>query len=292
MKPLIGLLMLLTGLLSGFQAQPDEAILFDDFSYTTPDEFEANGWIIREGSGWPGVPGAIWRAENVSLEDGLLTMTSAVDGTHVYQTQVCHQRKYLEGTYASRIYFSDSPAVGPDGDQIVQTFYLISPQEYDLDPSYSELDFEYLPNGGWGNSESILFATTWETFRLDPWLADNTSATLTDSMEGWHTLVMQIADEEVHYFVDGELLDTHGGKFYPEVPMSINFNLWFINGGLTNSDKMREYVEQIDWVFFAADMVLSPEEVESRVGEFQSEDISFMDTVPEWDTALISPCDF
>jgi len=36
---------------------------------------------------------------------------------------------------------------GPDGDQIVETFYTISQMD---EPSYSEADFEYLPNGGWG----------------------------------------------------------------------------------------------------------------------------------------------
>src|SRR5687768_3634298 len=80
-------------------------ILFDDFSYSTPEEMTSNGWIIRTGSGWPGVVGATFRAENVSFVDypdpadnRLLRMTSSTDGTseNTYQTQICHQRKYLE----------------------------------------------------------------------------------------------------------------------------------------------------------------------------------------------------
>src|ERR1051325_5457725 len=82
-------------------------ILFDDFSYSALDEMTANGWIIRSGSGWPGVSGAAFRPENVSFVDSpdqtgnrLLRMTSSTDGTseNTYQTQICHQRKYLEGT--------------------------------------------------------------------------------------------------------------------------------------------------------------------------------------------------
>ncbi|HXQ37521.1 MAG TPA: glycoside hydrolase family 16 protein, partial [Anaerolineales bacterium] len=109
--------------------------LFDDFSYSTIDEMTANGWIVRSGSGWPGVIGATFRPENVSFVDypdqagnRLLRMTSATDGTseNTYQTQICHQRKYLEGTYATRVRFSDVPISGSDGDQVVQTFYTIT----------------------------------------------------------------------------------------------------------------------------------------------------------------------
>lgn len=284
---------------AGLVAQEDPpALLFDDFNYTAFDDarLSENGWIVRSGEGWPGVPDAVWRAENVTFvedSDGnsLLQMTSSADGTATYQTQICHQRKYFEGTYAARVHFSDTPANGEDGDQIVQTFYLISPQEYDLDPMYSELDFEYLPNGGWGMPENTFFMTTWETFRLDPWLADNTSDNL-ELSEDWHTLVIQIADGEANYYVNGEHIATHTDKFYPEVPMSINFNLWFIRDGQLESDELRAYVEQVDWVFFAADTVLSPEEIEEQVADFRAEDVTFRDTVPAWTPELESPCNF
>ena len=42
--------------------------LFDDFSYSTLDEMTSNGWVVRDGTGWPGVTGATFRAENVSWE--------------------------------------------------------------------------------------------------------------------------------------------------------------------------------------------------------------------------------
>src|SRR5215211_632481 len=109
-------------------------ILFDDFSYSSIDEMSSNGWVARNGSGWPGVTGATFRVENVSFIDypnpehnRLLRMTASTDGTgeNTYQTQICHQRKYLEGTYAARVFFNNEPEAGLDGDQVVETFYMI-----------------------------------------------------------------------------------------------------------------------------------------------------------------------
>jgi len=194
-------------------------ILFDDFSYTTREEMTANGWIIRSGSGWPGVPGATFRPENVSFVDypdqagnRLLRMTSSTDGTNenTYQTQVCHQRKYLEGTYAARVRFSDEPDSGSDGDQVVETFYTITPYTQPLDPNYSEMDYEYLPNGGWGGTALTFYVTTWETVQIEPWNADNTSNSVQGSLAGWHTLVTQVTGGTVRYFVDGKLIAQHG----------------------------------------------------------------------------------
>jgi hypothetical protein len=273
-------------------------ILFDDFSYSTLDEMTANGWIIRSGSGWPGVTGATFRPENVSFvdypdQDGnhLLRMTSSTDGTseNTYQTQVCHQRKYLEGTYAARVRFSDEPVSGIDGDQIVQTFYTITPYVQPLDPDYSEMDYEYLPNGGWGSRELTFYVTTWETVQIEPWNADNTSSTTQGSLAGWHTLVTQVTGGTVRYFVDGKLMAQHGGEFYPDAPMSINFNLWFIDGGLAEAGGMREYQEDVDWVFHEAGALLMPEEVNTRVTKLRNGSVKFQDTVLSGIQA--SPCD-
>ena len=273
-------------------------ILFDDFSYATIDEMTANGWIVRSGSGWPGVSGATFRSENVSFVDypdqtgnRLLRMTSSTDGTseNTYQTQVCHQRKYLEGTYAARVRFSDEPVSGSDGDQIVQTFYTITPYERPFNPAYSEMDYEYLPNGGWGGPELVFHVTTWETVQIEPWDADNTGNSIQGSLAGWHTLVTQVTGGTVRYFVDGELITQHGGEFYPDAPMSINFNLWFIEGGLMQSEGIREYQEDIDWVFHEAGVLLMPEEVPARVLELRNASVKFQDSVISGIQS--SPCD-
>ena len=273
-------------------------ILFDDFSYSTANEMSANGWVIRSGSGWPGVTGATFRTENVSFIDypdqadnRLLRMTSSTDGTseNTYQTQVCHQRKYLEGTYAARVRFSDEPVSGVDGDEVVQTFYTITPYEQALDPDYSEMDYEYLPNGGWGGADLTFYVTTWETVQIEPWNADNTSNSTQGSLAGWHTLVTQVTGGTVRYFVDGTLMAQHGGSYYPDAPMSINFNLWFIDGGLTQAEGVREYQEDIDWVFHQAGVLLMPQEVSAKVNELRNDSVKFQDTVLSGTQA--SPCD-
>lgn len=275
-------------------------ILFDDFQYSSMEDMTANGWIVRSGSGWPGVTGASFRQENVSFVEHpeqagnrLLRMISSTDGTpeNTFQTQVCHQRKYLEGTYAARVRFSDAPVGGMDGDQVVQTFYTITPYDEPLDPDYSEMDNEYLPNGGWGGPEQSFYATTWETVQIEPWNARNTSTSVQGSQAGWHTLVIQATDGSVRYFVDGKLIARHGDDYYPDAPMSINFNLWFIEGGLSPAEGIREYQEDVDWVFHQANMSLLPDEVEERVTELRNASVPFMDTVSPGELPLPSPCD-
>jgi hypothetical protein len=282
--------------------KPSSQILFDDFSYTTSKKMIKHGWIIRTADGWPGIPGAKWPTKNVSLiadaertGNRILRMTSSTDGTaaNTMQTQICHQRKYLEGTYAARVRFSDQPVSGPAGDQLVESFYTISPLKAPMDPDYSELDFEYLPNGGWGNTGSMIYATTWFTFSPEPnWQKDNVFNTLTGSQAGWHTLVTQVADGKVKYFVDGKLLAEHTGKYYPRSLMSINFNLWFIKDGMVTAAGERAYQEDIDWVFHQAKTALLPDEVEATVAAMRRKSIGFKDSVPAPTPALDSPCNF
>jgi hypothetical protein len=278
-------------------------LLFDDFSYANPAALAANGWVVRTAPGWPGVPGAAWWPEGITLHDNQdlpgdrwVRLAAATDGTGAgtRQAQLCHQRKYLDGTYAARVLFSDTPTFGRDGDQVVQTFYTISPLAADLDPDYSELDFEYLPNGGWGSPPTTFFFTTWETFRPEPnWLADNTSGQVTGSQAGaWHTLLLQVLDGQVTYFVDGLERASHAGQYYPEVPMSINFNLWFIRDGQAPAGAERQYEEYVDWVFHHAGAALSPAQVEAAVAGLRAAGTAFVDTVPAPEPALETPCNF
>jgi hypothetical protein len=286
--------------LPSLRAAAPPAVLFEDFSYANKQQMKQNGWIIRTEPGWPGVPGALWWEDGVTLvkdpdqpENQILRMTSVTDGPAktTGQTQICHQRKYLEGTYAARVHFTDQPVGGSDGDQIVQSFYTISPLKAPMDPDYSELDYEYLPNGGWGIDGPTLYATTWETFSPEPnWKKDNVFQTSNGSQAGWHTLVMQVMNQKVRYFVDGKLFAEHGGNYYPEDTMSINFNLWFIRDGMAPVNDRRQYEEDIDWVFFQANTALTPEQIEAAVAAMRKKAVKFRDTVPSKN--LKSPCNF
>ena len=162
-----------------------------------------------------------------------------------------------------------------------------------MDPDYSELDYEYLPNGGWGIDGPTLYATTWETFSPEPnWKKDNVFKTTNGSQAGWHNLVTQVMNKKVRYFVDGKLFAEHGDEYYPEDTMSINFNLWFIRDGMTKSTERRQYQEDIDWVFFQANTALTPQQVEAAVAAMRRSSRSFRDTVPPKVPALVSPCNF
>ncbi len=271
-------------------------VLFDDFSYATAAGMAANGWIIRDKAGWPGVPGSIFDSSTVSMvqdpaqpSNRLMQISSWSDGKTTHQTQVCQARKFLAGTYGARVFFNDAPSAGPDGDQVVETFYLISPYVKPNDPSYSEADNEYLPNGGWGGPDRTFYVTTWATVTLEPWSADNASNNVRQSLQGWHDLVLQVADRQTRFYLDGQLIATHGEHYYPRVPMSINFNLWFIAGGLLAGSQKRVYDEQVDWVFHQAGAVLTPDQVTAAVADLRASKTAFKDTVPS--SGLASPCD-
>ncbi len=266
----------------------DGQVVFDDFSYASSDDpaITEHRWTVRTNAGGPGIPGATWSKENVTFptvsgSNRSLQLTSSTDGTGAgtRHSEVLHQRKFLEGTYAARVFFTDAPVSGPDGDHVVETFFTITPLSRDLDPDYSEQDFEYLPNGGWGEPANILYATSWETYQNEPWIAVNTHTESRQSYAGWHDLVLQVADGEMRYYVDGRLFATHGGDYYPETVQSVNFNLWFIDAGQVTSSP-RTYTQQVDWFYHAKDEVVSPAEVTARVDGYRSAGTSWVDSVP------------
>jgi hypothetical protein len=208
--------------------------LFDDFSYTGNSDpaITAHGWYVRSGSGGPGQSGATWTPANISFPtvDGAksLQLVTATNGTAAGTTQSEFGRTAEDafaGTYAARIKFSDGPVSGPDGDHIVQTFYAISSPP-DCDPTYSETDFsEYLPNGGYGETRTFNSQSTW-ALTGDDCPSDFVESDQYSSLAGWHTVMATLADGTVKYLIDGKVVGTADGKYYPRRNMSIAFNHW------------------------------------------------------------------
>ena len=278
------------------------ALFFDDFSYADLAALTAAGWAVREGEGHPGLPGGRFATSRVSLVDDparpgnrLLRLSATTDGTGpgTVQAQACHQRKFLHGTYAARVRFSDQPRSGAKGDYIVESFYAVSELAHPFDPDFSELDWEYLPNGGWGSDRTRLYGVSWQTVRIEPWEAHNSAHEEFASFDGWHELLMQVDPSAVHEFVDGREVAVHRGRNVPVSPMAISFNLWFATGGpLPVGGAARVYDEDVDWVFHARDVVLSPAEVDAEVLALREARTARVDTVPAADPELPSRCDF
>ena len=126
-----------------------------------------------------------------------------------------------------------------------------------------------------------IMLTTWETCS-EKGAADKMADKVLESMTGWHTYMVQVAKGQVKYFIDGVPQASHGDKYYPETPMSIRYNLWFIEGGLTQDSEMRKYIQQADWILFAQNEVLTPAQVDQKVTAYRSASIRFEDTVPAW----------
>ncbi|WP_236028210.1 ricin-type beta-trefoil lectin domain protein [Paractinoplanes lichenicola] len=270
------------------QAAVTCGVLFDDFSYASASDpaLAQRGWHIRTNAGGPGVPGATWSAGNVSFPtvDGqtvarLQATTNGTGGGTTHAEMSLSDRRFFEGTYFARIKFADTPVSGNDGDLVNQTFYTISPLRYAMDPIYSELDFsEYLPNGGWGAAGPTNFQTTWYTYQPDPWVQDRQYSSQSRSIAGWRDVMATVAGGEVRYYIDGQLVGTHGGKFYPRQNMSIDFNQWFID--LTgHSGATSVWHENIDYVFHAKKQVLTPAQASARVNAFRAAGTRHTDNV-------------
>ena len=278
------------------------AVFFDDFSHFDVNSLQTRGgWTLRTAAGHPGVPGARWAGSAISLMDDpaqpgnrLLRLRAQTDGTPAgtEQAQLCHQRKVLRGTYAARVRFTHEPVQGQPGDPVIQTFYLVSPLRHDFDPEFSEVDFEYLPHGGWGSPVPRLYAISWQTVRLEPWQAHNRSHELAGRLSGWQDLLIQVDATHTRHYLNGQLIHTTSGRTVPVVPMSINFNLWFSPGGLLpQSTEARAYVQEVDWVFHAQDAQLTPAQVQAKVSSLRSEGVAWVDQVPAV-PGVTGSCDF
>ncbi|MFB6894514.1 cellulose binding domain-containing protein [Kitasatospora sp. NPDC056327] len=270
-------------------AIPAGPALFDDLDYKGHDDpaLAAHGWNARSGGGGPGVGGpASWAPENITFAteaggNSVMTLRTTTAGTpETTRQSEFHSRamKFRNGTYAARVRFADAPVTGPDGDHLVQSFFAINDLTGPYADDYAEYDFEYLPNGGWGETSNIFFATSWET--TGPDRSDNTYTTARTSFAGWHDLVLTIDDSNIVYYVDGIEFARHDARYLPERPMVIAFNQWLTDLVGHTGTETRAYEEQVDYVLHVKDRALTPAQVRAAVAGYRAAGTTFTDTVP------------
>ncbi|GAB2717563.1 cellulose binding domain-containing protein [Streptomyces bullii] len=255
-------------------------VLFDNFTYQgakDPALFK-HGWLVRTSKGGPGIENT-WSAGNVtfpaekdSLGDGqALQLRASTDGTRSGTKQASlgtAASKFRDGTYAARIHFSDEPTTGEAGDHVNQTFYTIGGKG----AKYSELDNEYMPNGGWGRPGPKLDTVTWFDHKTN----DRVYTTTNKSLAEWHTMLIRVKDGVVAYWLDGKKLFVSSGKYAPRANMSVNFNHWFIDLPFKGE---RAWDMKVDWLYYNANETLSAKEVQSAVEGYTNDGMNYFDTV-------------
>lgn len=258
---------------------------FDDFSQKNLDALRAGGWVLRDGAGHPGLAGSRFSPSQLTLDGGLLKLKLTTDGTPANTTlaQLCAPRKFLIGTTTARVRLRDTPG---SRDPVIQSFFLAGPLKHDYDPDFSEVDFEYLPHGGWGEPQTRLYGVSWQTVRIEPWESFNQASILPGSFDGWQLLTVQVEATRTRHYVNGQLIGEHTGRNVPAKPMAISFNHWISAGAVVGAP--RQYEFDVDWVLHTAGKTLSPDAMQARAEQLRKQGVARQDTVP--DAGLTSEC--
>lgn len=273
-------------------------LLFDDFTYNTPDDTAfLDNWKASDYS--PAAPGVgsfsknnvVFFAEPGNAANKQMRIMFKTKGAreNTIQGEVEGQKRFLYGTYATRMRFYNQPIEGPSqvvgpetGDRMIATFFTISPY-YVPNTEYGELDFEYLPNAGWNPDEGGRFTgptmwnTTWknrDTRITKPWALD---------ASGWHTFWMTVTPTAVTYYMDDRLLVQHTNVDYiPKTTMYLMWNLWISGESFAAGQNgvERTWAQDVDWVYYAKDTTLTRADVEGFVGQYKAQNIQKRDTLP------------
>lgn len=232
---------------------------------------------MRTWSGGPGVGGAQWLPSNVSMvadasnaNNKLLRLrgTTSETGAGTSHSEIMtDDRKFRFGTYATRMKFHNNPLSGTRhyGDKPIETFFTITPYVENYLPC-SEQDFEFMPNGGWGQGNTnTMWLTSWESTAIKD------SDAISASFDGWHTVMLHITSNALSYYIDGVWQTTHDAH--------LSYQAWF-DEIATNQSSSRTYHIEADWVYFAKDTILSQSQVEAQVAALRSSGLPRKDTVP------------
>jgi hypothetical protein len=261
-------------------AAPTTGVIFDNFHYTgyADPALAANGWGGRTGKGGPGIAdtwstaGISFPADDTAQGGQALQLQLTSDGTQqgTQQTELLSTRPiFRTGTLAARIYFTDKPTDGPNGDHINETFAPISPSA--ASTNYSELDYEYMPNGGWGAPGPRLDTTSWRSSKQ----GDRATSHQNNHLAGWHIMMITAVNGTVTYSVDGHTVFTSNGKTFPREQMQVHFSTWLVDlpfGG------QRTWSMRVNW-FYQADSAMSMTEVQSAVDALYASGINHINTV-------------
>ncbi|WP_197699061.1 cellulose binding domain-containing protein [Micromonospora inositola] len=254
--------------------------LFDNFHYTDAADpaVTANGWQVRTDGGGPGIAGT-WSADAINFPANrkaqggqVLQLQVTTDGTRQGTRQaelIGIDNTFFTGTIAARIHFTDKPADGRNGDHIIESFCMISPKS--TSERYTELDFEYQPNGGWGAPGPKLDTTSWRS--ATP--GDRTTRALHRTLAGWHTLMITAVHGKVTYSIDGRPVFHSSGKTFPREPMRIHLNTWLIDLPFAGE---RTWNMQVNWIYSVDGKAVSVAEVQSAVDGFYSNGINYINT--------------
>ncbi|MGW0467010.1 cellulose binding domain-containing protein [Streptomyces sp. NPDC003027] len=263
---------------------PPAGVLFDNFHYTGPNDpaLAANGWEVRTGEGGPGIKDT-WAPSHISFPSTAdtkggqaLQLRLTTDGTKQGTKQselLTTKPDFSTGTLAARVHFSDKPTDGRDGDHINESFFAISPDHRST--KYSELDFEYMPNGGWGAVGPRLDTTSWRSSTQ----GDRVTRSLENkSLKGWHTMMISAVDGKVVYSMDGRELFSHGSEHFPREHMSIHFSAWLVDLPFKGD---RTWDMRVDWTYYQAGQKVSLEDVEKAVDGFHADGTNYVNTLPK-----------
>jgi hypothetical protein len=275
---------------------------FDDFHYTSVEDarLRSHGWRVVN---WPDGPpdGAIYSKENIEFQDDpflgqrvlVLKADRPTAGEGIDALPAMSRLEtppyFREGTFAALVRFDDAPIEFRDTS--IQTFYLIIYpfKSYCGKEQYSEVDFEYLPyNTWWAHAWWRTPFNFYRTLQLASFkTADCAHQNLVyrcdqiplpgEPQTRWTQILVQPAGGQVRFFLDGALQSfTAAPPYYPESDMQICLANWIENlkSRLRWQYMEREYLFQVDWIYFSQNPNLSWDKVQSRVNYLRSKGIA------------------
>jgi Cellulose binding domain len=257
-----------------------DGVLFDDFHYTDGADpaLAANGWTARSDGGGPGIDGT-WSTDAVSFPTDakaqggqVLQLSTGSDGTPAGTRQaelVGTGNTFRTGTLAARVFFTDSPVSGRTGDHVIESFSTISPSP--TSQQYSELDYEYQPNGGWGAPGPKLDTTSWRSAVA----GDRATRASHGSLAGWHTVMLTAVDGTATYSIDGRTVFRSSGTAYPREDMRIHFSTWLIDLPFAGQ---RSWNMRVNWIYAQSGQALSVSAVTNAVDGLYASGTHYLNT--------------